>query len=57
MEYSIFPTQRSAEKWARENLRNGQWSMEVVTEPTWTQQYTVYVSGEFWLHYRVEAIL
>jgi len=57
MTYSIFPTQRSAEKWARENLKNGQWSMEVVTEPTWTQQYTVYVPGEYWLHYRVEAVL
>ena len=55
MEYSIFPTERSAVKWARENL-TGNWSLEVVTEPKWVNQYSRYVAGEYWLHYRNNAI-
>ena len=55
MEYSIFPTERSAVKWARENL-TGNWSLEVVTAPKWINQYSEYVAGEYWLHYRNNAI-
>ena len=60
MEYSIFPTANSAVKWARENI-TGNWSLEVVTEPKWVNQYSEYlkdlegrryIAGEYWLHYR-----
>ena len=53
--YSIFPTERSAVKWARENLVT--FSIEVVKEDGWKDQYSVYVAGEYWLWYRESNIL
>ena len=56
MEYSIFPTLKSAQKWARENLTPKYYDAETVKESGF-QSDGRYYAGEYWIWYRESDIL
>jgi len=59
MEYSIFPTERSAVKWASENLGCNKYiKLEIVKEAGYEggKIYGKYHAGEYWLWYRESDI-